>query len=135
MKSDNLIMLCAVLTIMVAIAVPFVRRAAKYRKAVGTDVPEEETTVEEQPEQPTPEEIYLLRYISPDRGPMGSKQTLRIRTEYYDLIRAITHTIGEHGISQTAYLDNVLKAHFEDNRDVINTLYRSSADRIFKSDE
>lgn len=133
--SDNLIMLCVVLAVMAGIAVPFIRRAIRHRKTIGANVPQEEITVEVQPKDRTAEDIYLFRYICPDRGPIGSNKTIRIRPEYYDRIRAIAHIVGKNELSLIAYLDNVLKAHFDDNRDIINALYRNNTDELFKSGE
>lgn len=133
--SENLIMLCVVLAVLAGLAIPFIRRAIRHKKAIGENVPEEEITVAIQPKDQTAEDIYLFRYIYPERGQIGSNQTIRIRQEYYNRIRAITHVIGQNNITLIAYLDNVLKAHFDDNRDIINDLYRNNTDELFKSDE
>lgn len=139
--TDNLIMLCVVLAVMVGIAIPFIRRAKRHRKAIGANLPEAEITVEvqstgeEPPKDQTVEDIYLFRYILPEREPIGSKQTIRIRQEYYNRMRAITQVIGKNDTTLIAYLDNVLKAHFDDNRNTINTLYRENREELFKPGE
>jgi len=141
--TDNLMMLCVVLAVVAGIAVPFIRRAIRHKKAIGAYLPEEEITVEVQsadtePEPPrdqTAEDIFLFRFIMPEREQIGSKQTIRIRQEYYDRLRTITQVIGKNETTMIAYLDNVLKAHFDDNRNTINTLYRENMEELFKPGE
>jgi len=132
--SENAIILCIVLAAVAVIAAVFIRRAKRHREIVKAS-PSEEISMEVHPKDQTEEDIYLARFVWLSQGRTGSRRTIRVRPEYYDRIRAITRTIGHDRVSLIAYLDNVLKAHFDDNRDVINTLYRKDDNELFKTDE
>ncbi|GGK19069.1 DUF3408 domain-containing protein [Parabacteroides faecis] len=133
--SENAIILCIVLVAVAVIAAIFIRRARRHRDAIGQTAPPEEITLEVHPKEQSAEDIYLLRFVRLNQGRTGSRRTIRVRTEYYDRIQAITRTIGDDRVTLIAYLDNVLKAHFDDNRESINTLYRKSVGEPFKTDE
>jgi hypothetical protein len=133
--SDNAIILCIVLAAVAVIAAVFIRRARRYRKIVVKAVPPDEISIEVQPKEQSLMDIYLLRFLWLNQGRTGSRRTIRVRSEYYDRIREITQTIGNERVTLIAYLDNVLKAHFDDNRDVINALYQKKSNEPSKTGE
>ncbi len=119
--SDKVIVLCVVLAAVVVIAIVFIRRAMRYKNALGTVVPEKEVIPEAEtqpeseppPNEPSAREVYLSRFIHRKRDIFKSGKAISVRLEHHNLIRAITRVIGRNEISLAAYLDNVLKAHIE----------------------
>ena len=133
--SDNAIILCIVLAVVAVIAVVFIRRANRHRNIIMRATEPEEITMEVHPKDQSAEDVYLFRFVWLNQGRTDSRRTIRVRSEYYDRIREITQTIGNERVTLIAYLDNVLKAHFDDNREVINTLYREKSDEPSKISE
>ncbi len=135
--SDKVIMLCVVLAAVGVIAIIFIRRAMRYKKkALGAIVPEKEVIPEEEtqpeppPEEPSAREVYLSRFIHRKRDIFKSGKAISVRLEHHNLIRAITRVIGRNEISLAAYLDNVLKAHIDENMDTISRLYDERTEEI-----
>ncbi len=124
--SDKLIILCIVLAAVAVTAALFIRRALRYRKAVGRGTPEKEITLEVIPPEPSLRDIYLMRHICLGHSPFRHGRSVLIRPRYHEWIRKINRNIGENGMTITEYVDKVLKAHFDDNREVINDLYDES---------
>lgn len=133
--SENAIILCFVLAVVAVIAIAFIRRANRHRKAIGERVAPEEIPVEIEPKDQTAEDIYLMRHIFLEREPFKGTLTVRVRPEYVECIRKITNVIGENHLPISDYVDKVLKAHFDDNREVINSLYHQKTDELFKPRE
>ena len=48
---------------------------------------------------------------------------VKIRPSYHERIREITRVIGRGDVTITAYVDKVLKAHLDDNRETIERLF------------
>lgn len=131
--SEKIIMLSVVAAAVAAIAALFIRRALRYRKvmeAAVAEVVEEETSLEVQPTVFAAEDIYRLRFISLWRIPFTGGKSVCIRPEYHARIKKIKKTIGDNDVTIGAYVDNVLKAHFDDNRVVINDLYDKKLDEL-----
>ena len=134
--SDKVIMLCVVLAAVAVIAIVFIRRAMRYGKATGAGVPENETMPDAEiqqeppPAEPSVRETYLSRFISRKRHKFSKGGTVLISEGNYHLIRAVKHTIGRDKVSIVGYLDNVLNAHFENNREAINLLFDDRTDEI-----
>lgn len=133
--SDNLIMLCIVLVVMAGIAIPFIRRAIRHRKAIGAGIPEKEIGINVQPGSPPTDNIYFLRFILTNKAPFKSSKTVRIRPEYVDAIRKACRIISGGKTTVTAYVDKVLEAHFAEHSDAIDRLYREKHDESDKADE
>ena len=72
---------------------------------------------------PTPEAEYLARYICLLRLPFAGNKHVKIRPSYHERIREITRVIGRGDVTITAYVDKVLKAHLDDNRETIERLF------------
>ena len=133
--SDNAIILCIVLAAVAVIAAVFIRRARRHRETIVQAAAPEEISIEVHPKEQSAEDIYMLRHIYLEREPFKGTLTVRVRPEYVDRIRKITSTIGENHVPISDYVDKVLKAHFDDNRESINVLYRKCGDEPFKTDE
>jgi len=116
--SENAIIVLVALAILVAIAVPFIRRARQH-KTVMSHEPIAISTGEDKPSE---KETYLSRFIYKRRLTFHGKQSIWIRPEYYATLKEISRVIGRNNLSPTAYLDKVLEAHFEDNKEIVETL-------------
>lgn len=57
-------------------------------------------------------DMYRTRFLLNRGGTFASRKTIRIRPEYYERLRRITAQRSD--LSLIAYVDNVLRAHFED---------------------
>ncbi len=123
--SDKVIVLCVVLAAVVIIAIVFIRRAVKYKNAHGAVVPE--TQPETPPKELSPYQIFGGRFLFRERNSFRGGKAVQIRPEYYAHIAAIREIVNRNGVSITQYLDGVLKAHFEDNAEVIEYLLRCSS--------
>ena len=124
--SDKIIISSVILVAVFLVAVLFIRRAICYRKRmkrmVGASLMTEDAILGLNPPLVTDADRYLVRFIFLLRLPFRSSKTVKIRPEYYERMRDITHIIGHNDVSITAYVDKVLKAHLEDNRDSIESL-------------
>lgn len=127
--SDKAIMLIIVAATVLIIAVLFIRRAIKYRDAAEATAPEEEISIEVIPPEQSERDIYLMRHICLQHSPFRSGRSVLIRPRYHEWIRQINRNIGDKEMSITEYVDKVLKAHFDDNREVINDLYDESLNK------
>lgn len=121
--SEKLIILCIVLAGVAAIAFPFIRRALRHRNAIGSTVPKKEISMQTVPPEPSFRDIYLMRFIALARSPFRHGRSVLVRPRYHLWIKMIIRSIGEKDMTITEYVDKVLKAHFDDNRKVINELY------------
>ena len=112
--SDKAIILSVILAAVLCVAVPFIFRVCRYRRRMKTlivpDGPSGEVAVGT---VPTPEAEYLARYIC----------LLRLPFAGHERIREITRVIGRGDVTITAYVDKVLKAHLDDNRETIERLF------------
>ena len=63
------------------------------------------------------------RYICLLRLPFAGNKHVKIRPSYHERIREITRVIGRGDVTITAYVDKVLKAHLDDNRETIERLF------------
>lgn len=133
--SDNLIMLCIGLVVMVGIAIPFIRRAIRHKKTIGAGTPENEIEISVQPGSQPADNIYFLRFILTCKAPFKSSKTVRIRPEYVDAIRKACRIITGSKTTVTAYVDKVLEAHFAEHSDAIDRLYREKHGEPDKSGE
>ena len=57
------------------------------------------------------------------RLPFAGNKHVKIRPSYHERIREITRVIGRGDVTITAYVDKVLKAHLDDNRETIERLF------------
>lgn len=122
--SDKAIILSVILAAVLFVAVPFIFRVCRYRRRMKTlivpDGPSGEVAVGT---VPTPEAEYLARYICLLRLPFAGNKHVKIRPSYHERIREITRVIGRGDVTITAYVDKVLKAHLDDNRETIERLF------------
>lgn len=122
--SDKAIILSVILAAVLCVAVPFIFRVCRYRRRMKAlivpDGPSGEVAVGT---VPTPEAEYLARYICLLRLPFAGNKHVKIRPSYHERIREITRVIGRGDVTITAYVDKVLKAHLDDNRETIERLF------------
>ena len=95
--SDKAIILSVILAAVLCVAVPFIFRVCRYRRRMKT-------------------------LIVPD-GPSGEVAVGTVPTPEAERIREITRVIGRGDVTITAYVDKVLKAHLDDNRETIERLF------------
>ena len=65
----------------------------------------------------------MARYICLLRLPFAGNKHVKIRPSYHERIREITRVFGRGDVTITAYVDKVLKAHLDDNRETIERLF------------
>ncbi len=116
---------CILLAAVAAVAALFIRRAVLCRRRLRQMPPHEEMPIPEIPEWVCRQDGYETRYIY-RRETFASDNTVRIRPEYYERLRRIAARSG--AVSMIAYVDNVLRSHFEDNGEYIDR-YCSKWDR------
>jgi hypothetical protein len=149
--TDKAIEICALMTALAVTAIVFVRRAMRYRKALGAAVPENEVIPEAEtppevqpepepefeasPEEPSARDVYLSRYIQRNHIRFKRGRVISVRPEYHALIKFISGFVGGDCISLSAYLDGVLKANFDENWETISHLVREKADGQPNADE
>ena len=127
--SDKIIMLCVALAAVAVIAALFIHRVWRYKErmkqCVGTATTEANHPIPtlEELEKRAAKDTYLSRYISPIHKPFKGDKSVLIDPEYHDWIKLIGQIIGDNNVTIAAYVDNVLSAHFEEHREVINEIY------------
>lgn len=115
--TDKMIWACMVMMAIAVVSILFIRRAILYRRRIRENI--RSYIRSDIPTQGRGNTVYEERFLFTPRAPFSSPKSVRIRPEYYDLLCQITQISGCSNISLTAYLDNVLRAHFEDYRDSI----------------
>lgn len=124
---ENIIIIGIIAVAVIAIAVPFIRRALRHRKIVGLGTLENDPEIVIVPEiSPVEKERYLKRFIHRRRLPFRSTNSVWIRPEHHARIRSIIHSVGYGNVTITAYVDKVLEAHFEDTGNVVESLYEDN---------
>lgn len=124
---ENIIIICMAAVAVIAIAIPFIRRALRHRKMAGLGTLENEPEIVIVPEiSPVEKERYLKRFIHRRRLPFRSTNSVWIRPEHHVRIRSIIRVIGYGNVTITAYVDKVLEAHFEDTGNVVESLYEDN---------
>ena len=71
-------------------------------------------------------DAYETRYIYAPRSTFSSNRKIRIRPDYYKRLRQVSVTPGSRSFSLIAYLDNILRAHLEDNEEYIDCFCRKN---------
>ena len=90
--------------------------------AATTEAENPAPTLEELGKQAA-KDTYLSRYISPKHKSFKDGRSILIRPKYHDVIRVVCRSIGDNDVTITAYLDRILKVHFDDNWEAIESLY------------
>lgn len=116
--SENIIIVLVALAILIAIAVPFIRRARRHKTVMS----HEPIVISIDEDKSSEKETYLSRFIYKRRLTFHGKQSIWIRPEYYATLKEISRVIGRNNLSPTAYLDKVLEAHFEEYKEIVETL-------------
>jgi hypothetical protein len=127
--SDKLIVLCVVLAAVAIIAIVFIRRAVRYKNALGAAVPEKEVMpeTENQPESESERRSanneYVSRFIFSERCSSKGDKTVNISGENHARIKWIMDEANWYGMSFARYLNGVLKVHFKENIEVIHSAF------------
>lgn len=121
--SDKAIILSVILAAVLCVAVPFIFRVCRYRRRMKTLIVPDGPSGGRRGDCPHPEAEYLARYICLLRLPFAGNKHVKIRPSYHERIREITRVIGRGDVTITAYVDKVLKAHLDDNRETIERLF------------
>lgn len=120
---ENLILVCAVAVSVFFIGLPFVCQALRCRRNIRNSEPaENEPTAEELTSQTPEDKHFVARFTGLQQPPFTAGKTVRIRPQYYQRIKEVISRIGHDEISIISYVDNVLKAHFDDHNETINSL-------------
>lgn len=72
------------------------------------------------------QDAYETRYIYAPRRTFSSNRKIRIRPDYYKRLRQVSVIPGSRSCSLIAYLDNILRAHLEDNEEYIDCFCRKN---------
>ncbi len=139
---DQLLMAGIILTGVIVLGAVFIRRAMRHRKRIknaATGVEESRirdtgSFYELEPHRDPKENVYLLCYICKLGLPIVRGKQVVVRPSYHVLIRRVIQVIGNNEVTITAYVDNVLRAHFDEYRDVIASLYKEKSGDIFEKD-
>lgn len=63
-------------------------------------------------------------------------KSVNIRKEYHRIIQKLTQIAGGNAVSISEYLDNILRNHFNENKELIQKLYEESCPKdIFGTDK
>jgi hypothetical protein len=152
--TDKAIVICVMLAALTVIAVAFVRRAMRYRKALGAAVPESEPIpeVEMPPEPPIPvthptpkrqehrepsgrkRGFPSYRDVFVVRNEIKHRQCVYISHEVHSLISSLVRMLVDGGgeITVGGYIDKVLYEHLQAYKDEINDLYRNGRPELLK---
>lgn len=144
-QSNNLAFICTLLMSVIMTGYFFIRRAIRYKKDMDKScLPGQESSKDTfaadafdtfDSKSNTKKNFYLLCFICRQAAPMEESKYIKIRYSYYERIKQITQVIGKNEVSISAYVDNVLKAHFEENKECITMLYNESLSNIFDTDQ
>lgn len=111
--TDNMIIICTVAAAVAVIAVPFIRRAVRYKKIARPAEPQPDTIAALEWEA---QKEYKLRYLVAPSKPFRTTKTVRIRPAYSHQLHKVIRVLNRPEISIVRLVDNILKAHFEDNK-------------------
>lgn len=104
------------LVVILCMTIPGKRSRQKRVSATQTEIP---TAVGGQ-------DAYETRYIYAPRRTFSSNRKIRIRPDYYKRLRQVSVIPGSRSCSLIAYLDNILRAHLEDNEEYIDCFCRKN---------
>lgn len=125
---ETIITGCAVALSVLFIGLPFVHRALRYRKNIkhlSADGDAESTGMHDAiPTRGLAEDIFMSRYVGLRQPSFTAGKTVRIRPQYYRRIQEIIAKIGHDKVTIISYVDNVLKAHFDDNSKTVDSLFK-----------
>ncbi|MCS3173689.1 DUF3408 domain-containing protein [Bacteroides thetaiotaomicron] len=122
--SDKAIILSVILAAVLCVAVPFIFRVCRYRRRMKTlIVPDGPSGRSPWGLSPPPRPSTWPVTSARLRLPFAGNKHVKIRPSYHERIREITRVIGRGDVTITAYVDKVLKAHLDDNRETIERLF------------
>lgn len=81
-------------------------------------------------------EEYKNLYLKETNLISRSGKSVNIRKEYHRIIQKLIQVAGGNTVSISEYLDNILRNHFNENKEVIQKLYEESCPKdIFGQDK
>mgnify|MGYP005793587631 CR=1 FL=1 len=120
--TEKMIAACVLAGCLLLTAAVFIRHAALYRRRLrGAESAPGRLS---RPLGTVRCDAYRLRFLLSRGRTFASRKTVRIRPEYYERLSRITAQYG--GLSLIAYVDNVLRAHFEDYGESIDRCCRQT---------
>lgn len=85
---------------------------------------------------PTGTEGYKNLYLKETNLIARNGKSVNIRAEYHRIIQKLTQVARGSTVSISEYLDNILRNHFNENKEVIQKLYEESCPKdIFGTDK
>lgn len=72
---------------------------------------------------------YRQRYLSNNR--LNSVHKVYVSGEMHELITRVVSAVGKDKVSAGAYLTEIVKDHFERNRDTVNAIYLMQTRPLF----
>lgn len=79
---------------------------------------------------------YKNLYLKETNLISRSGKSVNIRKEYHRIIQKLIQVAGGNTVSISEYLDNILRNHFDENKEVIQKLYEESCPKdIFGQDK
>lgn len=122
--TDRMMLACmfaaavAVMTLVVILCMIISKRQPRKKKT-----PEQQPTI---PAEIYGQNTYETRYIYTPRDTFTSNRKIRIRPEYYERLRQVAIIPGFRFFSMIAYVDNILRVHFEENGEYIEQFCRKN---------
>lgn len=81
-------------------------------------------------------EGYKKLYLKETNLIARNGKSVNIRKEHHRIIQKLTQVVGGNTISISEYLDNILRNHFNEHKEVIQKLYEESCPKdIFGIDK
>ena len=120
--TDKMMLACmfaaavAVIALVVILCMTIPGKRSRQKRAPATRV--------EIPTAVGGQDAYETRYIYAPRRTFSSNRKIRIRPDYYKRLRQVSVIPGSRSFSLIAYLDNILRAHLEDNGEYIDCFCR-----------
>ncbi|HML66562.1 MAG TPA: DUF3408 domain-containing protein [Dysgonomonas sp.] len=79
---------------------------------------------------------YKNLYLKETNLISRSGKSVNIRKEYHRIIQKLIQVAGGNTVSISEYLDNILRNHFDENKEVIQKLYEEACPKdIFGQDK
>lgn len=78
---------------------------------------------------------YQTLFIKESSVTARTGKMVYIRGDFHDTIQRITHVIGDHSLSLSGFIDNVLEHHFSTYSDEITRLYDAKYKGVFTKNQ
>lgn len=68
---------------------------------------------------------YKAKFLSPHK-PIGMGKQIRISRDTADYLKTLIHVIGSDNTCIGNYVEDIIRHHIADNREIIDAIYRES---------